>query len=90
MAASDYVPISFKKPLASRGASTDEYRPNDPNSDIHPASPLSGRRSRRLARALISPARDYGRMRYHNAGLVPKHIVSLASRLPEASALTAK
>jgi hypothetical protein len=25
MAASDYVPIFFKKPLASRGASTDEY-----------------------------------------------------------------
>jgi len=27
MAASDYVPIFFKKPLASRGASTDEYTP---------------------------------------------------------------
>jgi hypothetical protein len=25
MAATDYVPIFFKKPLASRGASTDEY-----------------------------------------------------------------
>ena len=54
------------------------------------ASPLSGRSSRRLGRALISPARDYGGMCYHNAGLAPKHIVSLASRLPEASALTAK
>jgi hypothetical protein len=27
MAASDYVPMLFKKPLASRGASTDEYTP---------------------------------------------------------------
>jgi len=27
MAASDYVPIFFKNPLASRGASTDEYTP---------------------------------------------------------------
>ena len=27
MAASDYVPIFFNKPLASRGASTDEYTP---------------------------------------------------------------
>ena len=27
MAAPDYVPIFFKKPLASRGASTDEYTP---------------------------------------------------------------
>jgi hypothetical protein len=32
----------------------------------------------------------YGGRRYHNRGLAPKHIVSLASRLPEASALTAK
>ena len=28
MAASDYVPIFFKIPLASRGASTDEYVTN--------------------------------------------------------------
>ena len=27
MAASDYVPMLFKKSLASRGASTDEYTP---------------------------------------------------------------
>jgi hypothetical protein len=28
MAASDYVPMLFKKPLASRGASTESPRPN--------------------------------------------------------------